>query len=151
MHFLNINLDIVGRLRDNKIQLLNLCGLLCLAILLKGQMTTGGGKHTFNWQGFDGGQAGNNGLCVSIHPIMPYRTPGLFFDFENAPELDPDPNGQNGEEDKGSSQTGLLLLLLSNLEQCRTKSTLAYCATSLQKRIIVPLFVLHHAWKHFPT
>ena len=147
MHVFNINLGIVGSLRDKKIRLVSLCGPLCLAILFMGQMATGGGRHTFNQQVVDGWQAGGNGLFVSIHPITPYRAPGLFFDFENAPELDPDPNGQNGEVGKGSTRTGLLLLLLSSLEQRRTKSTLAYCAASLLTRITVPFFVLYHAWK----
>ena len=149
MRIFNLNLNMVGSLRQQKIELLHLCGLLCLAFFLKGQMATGGSVRGLDRQAVGQWQTGVNASFAPTLSIAPYREPSLFFDFENAPEVDPEPTGPNTEKDKGDTRTGFLLLLLSNAEQSRTKSTLAHCASSLQRRIILPLFVLHHAWKHY--
>jgi hypothetical protein len=150
MHFFKISLNVKGSFPYKKIQLLNLCGLLCLALFFKGQMATGRGVYILDRQAVGQWQTGGNAPFAPALSITPYRAPGLFFDFENAPEVDPEPTGPDTEKDKGDTRTRFLLLLLSNAEQSRTKSTIAHCASSLQRRIIPPLFVLHHAWKHFP-
>lgn len=151
MHFFNVNLNIVGSLRLKQVQLLGLYGLFCLAILFKGQMATGRDGHIFDRQTVDQLRIGGSYSFAPALSITPYKAPGFLFDFENAPEVDPEPTGPNTEKDKGNARTKFLLLLLSNAEQSRTKSALAHCASSLQRRIIPPLFVLHHAWKHFPV
>lgn len=151
MRIFNINLNMVDSLRHKHLQLLGLYGLLCLAILFRGQMATGRDAHILDGQAIGQWHVGVNAPFAPALSITPYRAPDFLFDFENAPEVDPEPTGPNTEKDKGHRHTGFLLLLLSSAEQSRTKSTLAHCASSLQRRIILPLFVLHHAWKHFPA
>jgi len=114
-------------------------------------MATGVDGHLLDRQAIGQWQIGGNTSFAPKISTAPYSVPDLFFDFENAPGVDPEPTGSNTEKDKGNTHTGFLLLLLSSAEQSRTKSTLAHCVSSLQRRIIVPLFVLHHAWKHFPV
>lgn len=151
MYFFNIHLQSVSSLLRKYLRLLHLCGWLCLALCFTGQVASGGIEQfispqpAFHWQ--------SNGSLpgTPTHHITEYRAPELVFDFEDVLELDPEPDGQNGQAGKAAAAAARSRFLLSMAEESRAKATLAHCASALHQRIEIPLFILHHAWKHFPA
>lgn len=149
MHFFKINLSVIGAL--GKGRSLNLYGLLCLAILFKCLVTNEVSGSTLNRLTVDSQQVNVGDRLTSTSIVVLHDTPAdLFFDFEDFSERDPDPTGSDEKTGKGNARTGLPLHLLSSAEHRRTQSTLAHCAAALQRRSLIPLFVLYQAWKHFP-
>lgn len=151
MHLLNIHLHITEDLRHRRIRLLYLWALLCLPFLFRGQ--TGGGALGVSCGAPPQSllQAGHQVPCTPVFSVAFEHIALFFFDLEDTLESNSESAGDEGSVCKDSVRTALPLLLLSSIEQGRTKRTLQHCASSLQRRMALPLFLLYHAWKHFPA
>lgn len=122
--------------------------LWCIVFLLFSQIKLAvftGASMDRGWQ--SGKDAMSSGLYITAQHPQPF-----VFDFENMPAPDPDPTGDE-RDDNEDTQSGTnpvpALTLFDVAESRRTENTLDYCKATMQRRSKLPLFVLYHAWKGF--
>lgn len=151
--FSNLNSNLLLKNMNNllyKSRVAGVCGLLCLFMLLKVWATVTAADVVSENHAFARLNQGNYLSFPITQEIAQHRVPGLLFDFESAPEYDPEPTGGNYNAVKGiTHRTTLPFCLLSTVESSRTRSTLFRCRASFLGRIMPPLFMLHNSWKHF--
>lgn len=130
-------------------RLTTICGLLGLVLLSWVFSSSGFASDVFGENTTAAFHAGSDSSSAVTQIIAPGSVSGFFFDFENIPERDPDPDGNNFGVGKGTTRVSFTRCLLGATELSLTKSTLACCTASIQKRMVPPLFLLHHSWKYF--